>query len=201
MRTAEIDRNTNETKIKVKLNIDGTGKYKNDTHIGFFNHMLDLFARHGRFDLETVCNGDIDVDYHHSVEDTAIVLGKCFSKALGNMKGIKRYGNFCMPMCEALTLVAVDICGRSHLVFDSDLKHEKVGDFDTELVKEFFTALTNTMNITLHIKTFYGENTHHIIESIFKGVARALAQACEIDEKYKDEVLSTKGMLEDNKTK
>ncbi|WP_295154976.1 imidazoleglycerol-phosphate dehydratase HisB [uncultured Brachyspira sp.] len=199
MRTSEIERNTNETKIKIKLNIDGRGKYNNDTRIGFFNHMLDLFARHGRFDLETICKGDIDVDYHHSVEDTAIVLGKCFSEALGDMKGIKRYGNFCMPMCEALTLAAVDICGRSHLVFESDLKNEKVGDFDTELVKEFFTALTNTMNITLHIKTFHGENTHHIIESIFKAAARALAQACEIDEKYKDEVLSTKGMLENNK--
>ncbi|WP_020003930.1 imidazoleglycerol-phosphate dehydratase HisB [Brachyspira innocens] len=199
MRAAEIERNTNETKIKIKLNIDGTGKYKNDTKIGFFNHMLDLFARHGRFDLEVICDGDTDVDYHHSVEDVGIVLGKCFSEALGDMKGIKRYGNFSMPMCEALTLTAVDICGRSHLVFDSDLKHEKVGDFDTELVKEFFTAFINSMNITLHIKTFHGENTHHIIESIFKGAARALSQACEIDERYKNEVLSTKGMLENNK--
>ncbi|QTM08451.1 imidazoleglycerol-phosphate dehydratase HisB [Brachyspira hyodysenteriae] len=199
MRISEIERNTNETKIKIKLNIDGTGKYKNDTHIGFLDHMLDLFARHGRFDLETICYGDINVDYHHSVEDMGIVLGKCFAKALGDLKGIKRYGNFSMPMCEALTIVSVDICGRSHLIFNSDLKHEKVGDFDTELVKEFFTAFTNSMNITLHINTLYGENTHHIIESIFKGAARALAQACEIDEKYKDEVLSTKGMLENNK--
>ncbi|OEJ14036.1 imidazoleglycerol-phosphate dehydratase [Brachyspira hampsonii] len=199
MRTSEIERNTNETKIKIKLNIDGTGKYKNNTKVGFLDHMLDLFARHGRFDLETVCDGDIHIDYHHSVEDVGIVLGKCFANALGDMKGIKRYGNFSMPMCEALTLTAVDICGRSHLIFNSDLKHEKVGDFDTELVKEFFTAFTNSMNITLHINTLYGENTHHIIESIFKGTARALAQACEIDEKYKNEVLSTKGMLENNK--
>ncbi|WP_297204946.1 imidazoleglycerol-phosphate dehydratase HisB [uncultured Brachyspira sp.] len=198
MRTSHIERDTKETKIKIELNIDGTGKYENNTHIGFFNHMLDLFAKHGRFDLNTECFGDIEVDYHHSVEDVGIVLGKCFSEALGDMKGIKRYGNFCMPMCEALTLAAVDICGRSHLVFESDLKHEKVGDFDTELVKEFFTAFVNSMNITLHIKTFHGENTHHIIESIFKGVARALAQACEIDERYKDEVLSTKGMIENN---
>ena len=198
MRTSHIERDTKETKIKIELNIDGTGKYENNTHIGFFNHMIDLFAKHGRFDLNTECFGDIEVDYHHSVEDVGIVLGKCFSEALGDMKGIKRYGNFCMPMCEALTLAAVDICGRSHLVFESDLKHEKVGDFDTELVKEFFTAFVNSMNITLHIKTFHGENTHHIIESIFKGVARALAQACEIDERYKDEVLSTKGMIENN---
>ena len=198
MRTSHIERDTKETKIKIELNIDGTGKYENNTHIGFFNHILDLFAKHGRFDLNTECFGDIEVDYHHSVEDVGIVLGKCFSEALGDMKGIKRYGNFCMPMCEALTLATVDICGRSHLVFESDLKHEKVGDFDTELVKEFFTAFVNSMNITLHIKTFHGENTHHIIESIFKGVARALAQACEIDERYKDEVLSTKGMIENN---
>ena len=196
MRIHEIERNTAETKIKIKLNIDGSGKYNNNTGVGFLNHMLDLFARHGRFDLDVICNGDTDVDYHHSVEDIGIVLGKCFKEALGDLKGIKRYGNFYMPMCETLTLVAVDICGRSHLVFNSDLIHEKVGDFDTELVKEFFVAFTNSMNITLHIKTFYGENTHHIIESIFKGVARALSQACEIDEKYKNEVLSTKGMLE-----
>ena len=143
MRVSEIERNTNETKIKIKLNIDGTGKYKNNTKVGFLDHMLDLFARHGRFDLETICDGDIHIDYHHSVEDVGIVLGKCFAEALGDLKGIKRYGNFSMPMCEALTMAAVDICGRSHLVFNSDLKHEKVGDFDTELVKEFFTAFTN----------------------------------------------------------
>lgn len=195
MRKSEIERNTNETKIKIKLNIDGTGKYSNNTKIGFFDHMLDLFAKHGRFDLEVVCDGDIYVDYHHSVEDTAIVLGKCFSEALGDLKGIKRFGNFCMPMCEALTLAAVDICGRSHLVFDSNLINQKIGDFDTELIKEFFTAFANSMNITIHIKTFYGENTHHIIESIFKGFAKAMSQAVEIDDKYKDEVLSTKGVL------
>lgn len=195
MRKSEIERNTNETKIKIKLNIDGTGKYSNNTKIGFFDHMLNLFAKHGRFDLEVVCDGDIYVDYHHSVEDTAIVLGKCFSEALGDLKGIKRFGNFCMPMCEALTLAAVDICGRSHLVFDSNLINQKIGDFDTELIKEFFTAFANSMNITIHIKTFYGENTHHIIESIFKGFAKAMSQAVEIDDKYKDEVLSTKGVL------
>ena len=116
MRKSEIERNTTETKIKIKLNIDGTGKYLNKTKVGFLDHMLDLFARHGRFDLEVLCEGDIHIDYHHSVEDTAIVLGKCFSEALGDLKGIKRYGNFFMPMCEALTLVAIDICGRSHLI-------------------------------------------------------------------------------------
>lgn len=195
MRKSEIERNTNETKIKIKLNIDGTGKYLNKTKVGFLDHMLDLFARHGRFDLETICDGDTHIDYHHSVEDTAIVLGKCFAEALGDLKGVKRYGNFFMPMCEALTLVAIDICGRSHLIFDADLINQKIGDFDTELIKEFFTAFTNSMNITMHIKTFHGENTHHIIESIFKGFAKALSQAVEIDEKYKDEILSTKGIL------
>ena len=180
MRKSEIERNTNETKIKIKLNIDGTGKYLNKTKVGFLDHMLDLFARHGRFDLETICEGDTHIDYHHSVEDT----------------GIKRYGNFFMPMNEALTLVAIDICGRSHLIFESDLINQKIGDFDTELVKEFFIAFTNSMNITMHIKTFHGENTHHIIESIFKGFAKALSQAVEIDEKYKNEIPSTKGLLE-----
>ena len=195
MRKAEIERNTYETKIKIKLNLDGTGKYKNDTKIGFLNHMLDLFAKHGRFDLEVICDGDVNVDFHHSVEDIGIVLGKCFAEALGDMTGIKRYGNFYMPMDEALTLAAIDISGRDYLNFDVNIPTQKVGEFDTELVKEFFMGFTRNLNASIHIKTFYGENSHHIIESVFKGTAKALSQAVEIDEKYKNEILSTKGVL------
>ena len=195
MRKAEIERNTYETKIKIKLNLDGTGKYKNDTKIGFLNHMLDLFAKHGRFDLEVICDGDINVDFHHSAEDIGIVLGKCFAEALGDMTGIRRYGNFYMPMDEALTLAAIDISGRDYLNFDVNIPTQKVGDFDTELVKEFFMGFTRNLNASVHIKTFYGENSHHIIESVFKGTAKALSQAVEIDEKYKNEILSTKGVL------
>ena len=195
MRKAEIERDTYETKIRIKLDLNGTGKYKNNTKIGFLDHMLDLFSKHGRFDLEVICDGDINVDFHHSVEDIGIVLGKCFSEALGNMKGIKRYGNFYMPMDEALTLVAIDICGRSYLNFDVNIPTQKVGEFDTELIKEFFIGFTRNINSAIHIKTFYGENSHHIIESIFKGAAKALSQAVEIDEKYSEEILSTKGVL------
>ena len=195
MRKAEIERNTYETKIKIKLNLDGTGKYKNDTKIGFLNHMLDLFAKHGRFDLEVICDGDVNVDFHHSAEDIGIVLGKCFAEALGDMTGIKRYGNFYMPMDEALTLAAIDISGRDYLNFDVNIPTQKVGEFDTELVKEFFMGFTRNLNASIHIKTFYGENSHHIIESVFKGTAKALSQAAEIDEKYKNEILSTKGVL------
>ena len=175
MRKAEIERDTYETKIRIKLDLNGTGKYKNNTKIGFLDHMLDLFSKHGRFDLEVICDGDINVDFHHSVEDIGIVLGKCFSEALGNMKGIKRYGNFYMPMDEALTLVAIDICGRSYLNFDVNIPTQKVGEFDTELIKEFFIGFTRNINAAIHIKTFYGENSHHIIESIFKGAAKALS--------------------------
>ena len=195
MRKAEIERNTYETKIKIKLNLDGTGKYKNDTKIGFLNHMLDLFTKHGRFDLEVICDGDVNVDFHHSAEDIGIVLGKCFAEALGDMTGIKRYGNFYMPMDEALTLAAIDISGRDYLNFDVNIPTQKVGEFDTELIKEFFMGFTRNLNASIHIKTFYGENSHHIIESVFKGTAKALSQAVEIDEKYKNEILSTKGVL------
>ena len=195
MRKAEIERDTYETKLRIKLDLNGTGQYKNNTKIGFLDHMLDLFSKHGRFDLEVICDGDINVDFHHSVEDIGIVLGKCFSEALGNMKGIKRYGNFYMPMDEALTLVAIDICGRSYLNFDVNIPTQKVGEFDTELIKEFFIGFTRNINAAIHIKTFYGENSHHIIESIFKGAAKALSQAVEIDEKYSEEILSTKGVL------
>lgn len=195
MRIKELERKTLETDIKIKLNLDGTGKYKNDTKVGFLNHMLDLFAKHGRFDLEVICLGDTDVDFHHTVEDIGIVLGKCFSEILGDSRGIKRYGNFYMPMDEALTLIAIDLCGRSYLNFDVNIPAEKVGTFDTELIKEFFLGFVRGIEATVHIKNFYGENSHHIIESIFKGFGKSIAQAVEIDEKYKNEILSTKGVL------
>ena len=184
MRKSKIERNTFETKIKVELNIDGTGKYENNTGVGFLDHMLDLFAKHGRFNLKVYCDGDTQVDDHHSTEDIGIALGKCFYEALGDLKGVKRYGNFLLPMDEALTLVAVDLSGRYFLNFDVNIPTEKVGTFDTELVEEFFIGFTRHLNATLHI-----------IESIFKGVARALAEAVSIDEKYKDEIPSTKGVL------
>ena len=195
MRKCNIERNTNETKIKVELNIDGTGQYDNATGVGFLDHMLDLLARHGRFDLKVVCDGDTHIDYHHSVEDIGIAIGKCFSDALGEMRGINRYGNFYMPMDEALTLVAIDISGRPLLSFDAIMPTEKVGDFDTELVQEFFLGLTRNLKATVHIKNIDGENTHHIIESIFKGFGRALKEAVAINNEYINEIPSTKGVL------
>jgi len=195
MRTSEIIRKTNETDIKLKLNIDGTGKYKNETGCGFLNHMLDLFAKHGRFDLEIVCKGDIDVDDHHTVEDVGIVLGEAFLEALGDKKGITRYGSLILPMDEALILCSLDISGRNFLGFDVVIPTEKVGTFDTELAKEFMLALSRSMELTLHIKMLEGENSHHIIEAIFKGLGRALRAAVSIDVKCKDEIPSTKGVL------
>lgn len=195
MRKSEINRKTNETDITLKLNIDGTGKYENDTGCGFLNHMLDLFAKHGRFDLEIVCNGDREVDDHHTVEDVGIVLGEAFVKALGEKKGITRYGSLILPMDEALILCSLDISGRSFLGYDVKIPTEKVGTFDTELAKEFLLALSRSMGLTLHIKMFEGENSHHIIEAIFKGLGRALRTAVSVEEAYKDEIPSTKGML------
>ena len=195
MRKCNIERNTNETKIKVELNIDGTGQYDNATGVGFLDHMLDLFARHGRFDLKVVCDGDTHIDYHHSVEDIGIAIGKCFSDALGEMRGINRYGNFYMPMDEALTLVAIDISGRPLLSFDAMMPTEKVGDFDTELVQEFFLGLTRNLKATVHIKNIDGENTHHIIVSIFKGFGSALTEAVAINNEYINEIPSTNVVL------
>ncbi len=195
MRTSEVNRKTNETDIKLKLNIDGTGKYKNDTGCGFLNHMLDLFAKHGRFDLEIVCNGDTDVDDHHTVEDVGIVLGEAFVKALSDKKGITRYGSLTLPMDEALILCSLDISGRNFLGYDVKIPTEKVGTFDTELAKEFMLALSRSMGLTLHIKMLAGENSHHIIEAIFKGLGRTLRTAVSIEEDYKDEIPSTKGVL------
>jgi len=195
MRIAEINRKTAETDIYLKLNLDGKGTSTVVTGCGFLDHMLTLFAKHGRFDLEVKCKGDTEVDYHHTVEDIAICLGDAFKKALGDCRGITRYGSFCLPMDEALILTAVDISGRSYLVYDVSLPSQKVGDFDTELGKEFWLGFIRNANITLHIRQLSGENTHHILEAIFKAVGRSLKTAVAIDEKNKDVIPSTKGVL------
>lgn len=207
MRSSEINRKTAETDISLKLNIDGSGKFDIDTGSGFFNHMLELFTRHGRFDMTVKCDGDSDVDYHHTVEDIGIVMGQAFKQALGDKKGIKRYGSMMLPMDEALILVALDISGRSYLVYDVELPAMKVfddsdetktmmaGAFDSELAEEFLVAFSRELGLTLHVKKLAGKNTHHIIEATFKGLARALAKACSIDEKFADEIPSTKGSL------
>ena len=195
MRTAEIRRKTAETDIQLDLNIDGSGKSEISTGVGFLDHMLTLFSRHGRFDLNLVCKGDVDVDDHHSVEDIGICLGKAFAEAAGDMRGIKRYGNMILPMDETLILCAVDISGRSYLNFGLDIPTEKVGTFDTELAEEFFQAFVRNFPITLHIKQLEGKNSHHIIEGTFKAFGRAMKNAIEKDIKYADEIPSTKGVL------
>lgn len=195
MRTAEINRKTNETDIKLKLNLDGTGKSEIDTGCGFLDHMLTLFARHGGFDLAVSCKGDTYVDYHHTVEDIGIALGDAFKSALGDMRGITRYGSFILPMDESLIMTAVDISGRSHLSYDLTIPAQKVGDFDTELTEEFYLGFVRHAAVTLHIKELSGTNSHHIIEGAFKSVARSLAAAVKIDENRKDEIPSTKGVL------
>ena len=195
MRKAEIKRKTAETDIALKINLDGTGKSKISSGCGFLDHMLTLFAKHGRFDLTLTCKGDVQVDYHHTTEDIGIVLGQAFVKALGDKKGITRYGSFILPMDEALILTAIDLSGRSFLVKDLDIKANKVGDFDTELLEEFLLAFTRNANCTLHVKQLSGSNAHHIIEGVFKCLARALKQAVKIDGAAKDEIPSTKGVL------
>ena len=195
MRNAYTERKTAETDIKLSLELDGSGKSDVDTGCGFLNHMLTLFASHGRFDLTVKCKGDTNVDYHHTTEDIGITLGQAFSDALGDKKGICRYGFMILPMDEALVLSAVDISGRVFLNFNAEFNTEKIGDFDTELVKEFFYGFVRSAAVTLHIKMFEGENSHHLAEAIFKGTARALRQAVSIDELYKNEIPSTKGTL------
>ncbi len=195
MRTSEIKRDTAETKIALTLDLDGTGKSDIATGCGFLGHMLTLFAKHGRFDLTVDCDGDIDVDDHHTVEDIGICLGKAFSEALGDKKGIIRYGNFTLPMDEALIMCAVDISGRDYLAYRLEIPTEKVGTFDTELVEEFMLAFTRNAGLNLHIIQLSGTNSHHIIEGTFKCLARTLRQAVNIDEKFKDEIPSTKGVL------
>ena len=195
MRTSTIKRNTEETKIELSLNLDGKGESKIDTGCGFFDHMLTLFSKHAKIDLAVTCKGDINVDYHHTVEDVGIVLGKAFLEALGDKKGINRYADTILPMDESLVLTALDISGRSFLGFDVVFPTQKIGDFDTELVEEFFMALTRCAEITLHIKKMAGENSHHIAEGIFKSFARSLRTAIAIDENFKDQLPSTKGVL------
>ena len=195
MREIKIDRKTTETDISMKLNLDGTGKSKIETGCGFLDHMLTLFAKHGRFDLELTCKGDTQVDYHHTAEDIGIVLGSGFLKALGDMRGIVRYGYMILPMDEALILSAIDVSGRSHLAYSLSIPTEKIGDFDSELIQEFFEAFVREAKITLHLKQLDGTNSHHIAEGAFKAFARAIAIAVSTDEKYKNEIPSTKGTL------
>ncbi len=195
MRTAEIIRKTAETDIKLKINLDGKGKSEIATGCGFLDHMLTLFAKHGRFDLTLSCKGDTFVDYHHTTEDIGIALGCAFTEALSDKKGICRYGSMILPMDEALILSAVDLSGRSYLVFDAQIPSEKVGDFDTELVREFFLAFSDNAKCNLHIKQLSGINSHHIIEGMYKSVARSLKAAVKIDDDAKDEIPSTKGVL------
>ena len=195
MRQAEIKRTTKETDISLSLNIDGKGQSEINTGCGFLDHMLTLFASHGRFDMNLTCKGDVQVDYHHTAEDIGIVLGKAFAEAMGDKRGITRYGSFLLPMDEALIMTALDISGRAYLVHDLDIPSKKVGDFDTELCEEFWRAFAFNSQITLHIKQLSGTNSHHIIEGAFKSVARALKQALTVDEKLCGEIPSTKGVL------
>ncbi|MBR0368890.1 MAG: imidazoleglycerol-phosphate dehydratase HisB [Clostridia bacterium] len=195
MRESEIIRRTAETDIRLSLKLDGTGKSEIDTGCGFLNHMLTLFARHGRFDLEVKCVGDTDVDDHHSVEDIGICLGQAFAQALGDMAGIARYAHIILPMDEALLLIAVDVSGRTHLSYDAAIPTQKIGGFDTELVKEFWLGFVRKANVTLHIRSLAGENSHHIVEGMFKAAARALSAACTVDPALNGEIPSTKGIL------
>ncbi len=195
MRTATINRKTNETDISLTLNLDGTGESQIDSGCGFLDHMLTLFAKHGRFDLTLTCKGDIEVDDHHTVEDIGISLGLAFNEALGEKKGIVRYGYMVLPMDEALILSAIDFSGRAYLGYDMDIPTEKVGTFYTELVVEFWYGFVRNAECTLHIKEIDGVNSHHIIEGAFKSVAHSIKDAVKIDPELQGEVLSTKGVL------
>ena len=194
MRFSKIDRKTAETDIRLSLNLDG-GECEISTGCGFLDHMLTLFARHGRFGLTVKCVGDIDVDYHHTAEDIGICLGKAFSEAIGDKAGITRYGDITLPMDEALILAATDISGRGMLVYSVETPTLRVGDFDTELVEEFFIAFCREAGVTLHVRRLDGKNTHHILEGVYKAVARALSKAVAIDPALKGEIPSTKGVL------
>ena len=195
MRTALITRTTKETNISVKVNLDGTGVYQVSTGIGFLDHMLEQLSRHSLIDLDATVKGDLHVDQHHTTEDSAIAIGEAVSKALGDRRGISRYGTAFAPMDEALTRVALDISGRPFLVWKAQFSQPRLGEMDTELFQHWFHAFSGSAGITLHIENLYGENNHHIIESCFKGVARALRQAVEIDPRKADSVPSTKGTL------
>lgn len=193
-RKSVINRKTKETDISMTFSIDGSGKADINTGIGFFDHMLDGFARHGLFDLSILAKGDLNVDSHHTIEDTGIVLGNAIKEAIGDKKGIKRYGSMILPMDETLVLCAVDLSGRPYFSFDAEFSTDRVGDMDTEMVKEFFYAVSYTAAINLHIKVISGENNHHIIEAVFKAFSKALDEATMYDPRIKD-VLSTKGSL------
>ena len=195
MRQAELNRTTKETDISIKLDLDGTGKSEIDTGCGFLDHMLTLFSKHGRFDLAVKCKGDTEVDYHHTTEDIGIALGTAFAQSLGDKRGVTRYGSMILPMDEALILTAVDLSGRDFLAYDLAIPTEKVGDFDTELVKEFWLGFVRNSDITLHMIQLAGENSHHIIEGAFKSAARSLKAAVSIDNDCSDEIPSTKGVL------
>lgn len=195
MRTSEIRRTTAETDISLSLSLDSAGDVQIDTGCGFLDHMLTLFARHGAFSLSVTCRGDMNVDAHHTTEDVGICLGRAFDEALGDRRGITRYGSTVLPMDEALILSAVDISGRSYLGFELDIPCRQLGTFETELVREFFLAFVRSANITLHIRQLAGENSHHIIEGAFKSVARSLRAAVRIDAENADEIPSTKGVL------
>ena len=195
MRTAEIIRKTAETDIMLTLNLDGTGKSTVKTGVGFLDHMLTLFAAHGKFDLEVTCNGDTYVDDHHSAEDIGICLGSAIAQAVGDKRGIRRYGSMLLPMDEALVLCALDLSGRSCLRYTAQIPSQKIGTFDTELVEEFFLAVTRAAGMTLHIRQMDGTNSHHIVEAMFKAFGRALREAVSYDESARDEIPSTKGVL------
>ncbi|MCR5743470.1 MAG: imidazoleglycerol-phosphate dehydratase HisB [Lachnospiraceae bacterium] len=193
-REAMVNRTTKETDISVKFNLDGSGKANLNSGVGFFDHMLDGFTRHGLFDLELTCKGDLNVDCHHSIEDCGIVLGKAIAEAVGDKAGIKRYGYFILPMDETLVMCAIDLCGRPYFVFDAEFKGEKCGEMDTQMVREFFYAISYAANMNLHIKVLYGENDHHKIEAMFKAFAKALDMATQCDDRISG-VLSTKGTI------
>jgi imidazoleglycerol-phosphate dehydratase len=195
MREGRVERKTSETEVAVRVNLDGTGAYKVDTGIGFLDHMLAQLARHSLLDLEVTAKGDLHIDAHHTTEDTGIAIGQALDQALGARTGVQRYGHAYLPMDEALSRVALDLSGRAFLVWRVAFKRDKVGEFDTELFREFFQALAGNARMTLHVETLYGENDHHVAESCFKALARALRAAVEIDPRKADQVPSTKGAL------
>ena len=197
MRKAKVERVTKETKIKAKINLDGTGKYDVSTGIGFLDHMMEQLSRHSLIDIKLKAEGDLHIDFHHTTEDTGITVGQAIAEALGEMKGITRFANSYIPMDETLSRVALDISGRPYLIWKVKFTRDKVGEMDTELFKEWFGAFAQAAGVTLHVENLYGTNNHHIIESCFKGLARALRQAVEIDKRKSDEVPSTKGKLGD----
>ena len=195
MRRSEIKRSTKETEIELSLELDGTGKSDIETGCGFLNHMLTLFASHGKFDLTVKCRGDYEVDFHHTVEDVGICLGLAFAEALGEKRGINRYGSMILPMDEALVMTAVDFSGRAYLGWNVEIEARKVGDFDTELAEEFWLGFTRNAECTVHFREFSGRNAHHIIECAFKSAARSISQAVRINAEYADEIPSTKGVI------